>query len=58
MGDERYAPCHAVDLGNLARLEDGVGNAAEGGADVKGEHQAAALTAVGFSCAHCGLHGA
>ena len=45
-----------MDLRDLAWLEDGIGYATKGSADVEGEHEAAVLPAVGLSCARGGLH--
>lgn len=45
----REIPCYAVYLGDECWLEDGIGDAAEGGADVDGDDEGAGETRVGLA---------
>jgi hypothetical protein len=50
-----YAPCYAVDLWDISRLEYRVGNATEGGSNIKSEDQGAPAATVWLSRVHYNL---
>ena len=56
-GSPEHAPSNSMNLGNLARLENGVGNAAKRGADIEGEDERAGVANVRLAGTRGGLHG-